>query len=284
MRITHLITLLILFYLFIFSKSITISFLQNMRRRNNQINNQTNSSDLLQTCDNLTPDVGVGDVFAVYSHHLLNIFQNSKNSLRLVRYERKQQNENFVNKLIYQVTDSQSQANLYFGASIVSNSEGMVQMSNFVDSLNLQMVLETLNFQDDRLYNYPCGEINQLAVNGFERLANAIAKCDGSGSHNHQSQNYHNGHNYQQNQSTSSDFDFSDHGLDQLDQYSSYGNGGNQYDNHQGFDSSDSSDLFSDPDSPFRSVNLRIRGQDSHGNQFVLGSKKPKSNFFKPFR
>ena len=281
-----------------------------------QTNNQThgNNFQTIRTCSKPANNINVGEVFAVYAQQMMRVFQNINNTLRLVKYEQNQNNNATESRMVYRVRDSQSSQDLYFGVAMVNNSQGMVQITNFVDSFELNQVLGLLGFTDAKLFNYPCGRINQMAVGGFQRFADAVAQCDG-GNANHRNNNHHNynNNNNNGNQDYGSTHNSNSHSVYSRsnNSLSNFGSNSNNFnsstpttldgDGDGGFDSglfdsnsdsnSDSgngnnsgrSGIFDGPDSPFTSVNLKIRTTDQHGNQIIVGSKKPQREYFNAF-
>lgn len=251
-----------------------------------------------QTCDDIAPGIAIADLFSVYTEQLMSIFKDNVNELRLVKYE-SQVVAGMNYRLIFRVRDLQTQDKLYYGFGLFRDLQGGVRITAYRESFDLDEVVKALGFADSRLYGYPCGKINDLAVKGFEDWAQGLVTCPAVQPVQQQQNSFDNlssfGSNFQnQNPAPSSfnqapqtftptpqTFNQAPQTFSQAPQTftptpQTYSQAPQTYTpTPQAPAASSGQNFGTGDDSPFTTINLKIKTTDSNGNPIIIGSKRP---------
>ena len=204
-----------------------------------------------RTCGTIAPQIQMGTIFSIYAEQLYNIFNDPINELLLVKHER-QIVAGVNHRMIFRVRDKQTNDKLYIGMSLFVDLQGGVRVTGYLESFELQDIVNALGFNDGRLFRYRCNDLNGQAVQGFTDWARELARdvvCQNNGG------------------------GFND--LDPLDN-------GSQYNPNSGYQPQpqpqpQTSDPFGGDNGPFeKTININIRGRHKDGTPFLIGSSRPK--------
>ena len=203
-------------------------------------NNQTDPGDYDETktkpkpkpwkvvreCDPISDSIDVGTLFSVYSQQIYNIFKESYNELLLVKHE-SQIFEGTNHKLIFRLRDTERQDKLYYGFTFFVDLEGQLSITGFLQSFDLDKIIDALEFSNKKLYKYDCSNLSETALLGFTDWATElIGPTDGGGGGETGDETTDGGDSY--------DPSYDDYGMELLDDndYDS-GQGNNGYDSGQ---------------------------------------------------
>lgn len=281
MKLTHLILFSLVMMTFTGIKiKILKKAVQNSQTTNASSGPMLGGFQIKQDCEDLAPGISGADLFSVYSEQLMSIFQDNINELRLVKHEY-QVVAGMNHRLIFRVRDLQTNDKLYYGFGVFVDLQGGVRITAYRESFDLNEIVSALGFSDNKLYGYPCGKINDLAVKGFETWASGIVKCPAVQPIPQPQTQFDNLHSFGnpvptptfQNQNPApasfnsvpeqsyNPVNFTPQSTQQPVQTSpavstqpAFGNG---------------------EDSPFTTINLKIKTTDSNGNPIIIGSKRP---------
>lgn len=264
-----------------------------------------------QTCDDIAPGIAIADLFSVYTEQLMSIFKDNVNELRLVKYESQVvAGMNF--RLIFRVRDLQTQDKLYYGFGLFRDLQGGVRITAYRESFDLDEVVKALGFADSRLYGYPCGKINDQAVKGFETWAEGLVTCPAVQPVAPQQNSFDNlnsfGSNFQNQNPAPSTFNQAPQNFNQTPQTynqtpQTYNQAPQNYNQApqtytptpqapqtynptpqapqtynptpQAPAVTSGQDFGTGDDSPFTTINLKIKTTDSNGNPIIIGNKRP---------
>lgn len=238
-------------------------------------------------CRKAAPNVKMGSLFSLYAEQLYNIFNDPINELLLVRHEA-QVVAGMNRRFIFRVRDKQTGDVLYIGMSIYVDLQGAVRITGYLESFDIDTIVNALGFSGRKQFRYRCGEMNADATAGFEAWANSLISGGGfsqggTGSFDNTLDNFD---NFGSTTTTTS----------QPTNYGTTSGFQNQFTNNYQPQPvpqvvtqpvpqvvtqpviQHTSDPFGGSDSPFeeKTININITGRNPDGSKFLIGSSRPK--------
>ena len=206
---------------------------------------------LLRTCDPLTQNIQGADMLAMYSQLIYQRIVDVRQEMLIVKHEVSNYNGYAHHKMLYRIQNSSSYSVVFIGMNVRISTYQKMEIISYIQSQEINEIISMMQFIDNRVYKYPCGNLRPQCAQAFIRMASTINSC-GSMSPANPLDIMNNGSQYGNQQG----------GYDQ----NQYNNNGPHY---PGNDMNDS-------DSPFHEIKANINISDDQGNVFKIGSSRGK--------
>ena len=260
-----------------FSLSIKIKFRTPRNPSTSPTSPAPGSWSVKRGCRRAAPKVSMGSLFSIYAQQLYNIFNDPINELLLVRHEA-QVVAGTNRRFIFRVRDKQTNDMLYIGMSIFVDLQGGVRVTGYLESFDINSIVNVLGFSGSKQYRYRCGAMNDDATAGFEEWANTLAQGGGF----NQGGNFDNFDNFDtNNQSGQTGNNYPNNSYPQNNQNTHVPQQPTYVPQQQTHvPQQQTHDPFGGNDSPFeeKTININIEGTRPDGSKFLIGSARPKTN------